>query len=555
MGTSNAGVPAAGSNNVRKVERYVAGAEGAFDIIGASWSWDAYYQYGAATLNEALINTWNFSRMALATDAVAAPAGNSAGIAEGTIVCRSTLSNPADGCAPINRIGIGGVTQEALDYIFGDQPYRQQILKQNVAALNFSTTRLFDNWAGPVSFAMGAEYRTESIDGFVDPQHNSGWLYGNYLVTEGDYNVAEGYVETAFPILDGVEFNGAFRATGYSTSGFVTTWKTGLVWQVTDDVRLRGTYSRDIRAPNLAELFAPGTARTNTVNVPVSGGTLSDQFTEQTTGNIDLTPEEASTLGVGVVVTPGFLPGFSASVDYYDIDLKDAIGTITAQTTINLCYEQGRADICENITYADATQTDITGIKLVPFNFSSQRSKGLDIEASYRREIGPGDLSLRGFATYYLKQLVDNGIDFPVEYAGTNSSFLSTPDFVYRVSAGYDIDSWNLSLVGRGLTGGVYDNSFIECASNCPASTPEHRTINDNHIDGAFYLDLSATKSFQIGGASAEAFIYVRNLMDKDPVLVGNGPFGNNTPAYAQTNRALYDVLGRVFRVGVRIQL
>lgn len=552
MGTSNAGIPAQGSNNRREVYRYVLGAEGDFGLAGIDWSWDAYYQKGVSKTHEQLTNTWNLSRMALAQDAVVAPAGNAAGIAAGTIVCRSTLTDPANGCVPINRLGVGGITQAALDYIFndGDQPLREQTLKQDVAAFNLSTNNLFENWQGPVSFAIGAEYRKESVDGEVDPQFNTGWLYGNYLVTKGSYNVKEAYVETIVPIMAGLDFNGAVRLTDYSTSGSVTTWKTGLTWQLIDDIKLRGTISRDIRAPNLSELFAPGTARTNTVNVPLGGGAIrTDQFVEQTVGNPDLKPEIAKTYGIGAVVTPAFLPGLAFSVDYYDITLDGAINNFTAQTTVNLCYEQSNQAACDNIT-TDA-QGRITGIKLIPFNYVSQKSRGIDIEASYRVPLGPGNLTLRGLATHYISVYTDNGIDFPIQAAGQNTG--TTPNWTYRLSAGYDVDGWAFNLIGRGLSDGVYDNAFIECETACPVSTAEHRTINDNHIDGAFYVDLNANYAFEVGGVKAQAFLAIRNLFDTDPVLVGNGPTGNNTPAYPQTNRNLYDVLGRVFRTGVRV--
>ena len=555
IGTSNAGIPAAGSDNIREVSRYVIGADGDFEMLGKDWNWSGYYQAGITKAKEKLTNTWNTARMALAQDAVLAPAGNAAGVAAGTIVCRSTLTTPDNGCVPINRIGVGGVTQGALDYIFtGMQPLRAQTLKQDVGEVNLSTNELLSNWAGPVSFAAGAGWRRESVTGSVASTFNTGWLYGNYLVTNGSYTVKEVYGETVFPIFKGMDFNGAVRLTDYSTSGSVTTWKAGLTWQAIDAIKLRGTVSRDIRAPNLGELFAPGTARTNTVNVPLPGGAQrTDQFTEKTTGNPLLDPEVAKTYGAGVVFTPGFLPGFAASVDYYDIKLTGAIGTVTAQTTTTLCYEQAKQDFCNNIT-TDAGGR-ITGITLIPFNFSAQTLRGVDIEASYRTVLGPGNLSLRALATHYISNKTDNGIDFPFEGAGVNAGGNATPDWNYRLTANYDMEKFGFNLTGRGLSAGVYDNSFVECTSACPVSTVKNRTINSNRISGAFYLDASVTYRFELKSAKMEAFLFVRNLLNTDPVLVGNGPTGNNTPAYPQTNRNLYDVLGRVFRVGIRMAI
>jgi len=558
IGTSNNGFPAAGSNNSREVYRFVAGADGEFEIGKGSWKYAAYYQAGIARTNELLTNTWLNSRVALAQDAVRAPAGNAAGIPAGTIVCRSTLTAPTNGCVPLNRIGTGGVTQAAIDYVFnnGQQPQRFQSLRQDVAAISFSTNDLFETWAGPVSVAFGGEYRRERVDGSVDPQFNSGWLYGNYLVTRGNFNVKEAFLETVVPLAKGLDFNGAIRQTDYSTSGNVTTWKLGATWQVIDDIKLRVVRSRDIRAPNLAELFAPGTARTNTVNVPLpGGGQRTDQFTEQTTGNLALQPEVAMTWGVGGVLTPSFLPGFAASIDYFDINLAGSIGTIAAQTITTLCLEQNRADICPFITFNGpvAASSLITGIRLVPFNFANVKVRGVDIEASYRFDLGGGKATLRALASHYIDNILNNGIDVPEDIAGKNQGD-GVPAWNYRLTANYELDSWSFNLTGRGFSDGVYNNNFFECTSGCPASTPANRTINTNRISGQWYLDASITKKIKVGGSKADLFLYVRNLLNSDPVLVGNGPTGNNTPAYPMTNRGLYDVLGRVYRLGVRFE-
>ncbi|WP_164155488.1 TonB-dependent receptor plug domain-containing protein [Sandarakinorhabdus rubra] len=558
IGTSNAGFPAAGSDNKREVYRFVAGADGEFELGKGSWKYTGYYQVGIANTRETLTNTWRNSLLALAQDAVFAPAGNAAGIAAGTIVCRSTLTSPTNGCVPLNRIGVGGVTQAAIDYVFnnGAQPQRLQTLRQDVAALSFSTNDLFETWAGPVSFATGGEWRRERVSGFVDPQFNSGWLYGNYLVTKGSFTVWEVFGETVVPLAKGLDFNGAIRRTEYSTSGGVTTWKLGATWQPIPDIKFRVVRSRDIRAPNLNELFAPGTARTNTVNVPLpGGGQRADEFTEQTTGNLALTPEVAATWGVGGVFTPSFLPGFAASVDYFDINLAGAIGTITAQTITTLCLEQNREDICPFITFNGpvSTASDITGIRLVPFNFANVKVRGIDIEASYRFNLGGGRATLRALASHYIDNIFDNGIDVAEDIAGKNQGD-GVPSWNYRLTANYEVSDWSFNLTGRGFSDGVYNNNFFECTSGCPASTPANRTINNNRISGQWYVDASVTKKLTIGNSKLDVFLYVRNLLNSDPVLVGNGPTGNNTPAYPQTNRGLYDVLGRVYRMGVRFE-
>jgi iron complex outermembrane receptor protein len=551
IGTSNAGITGSGADTTRKVQRYVVGGNGMFELGGIDLDWDAYFQYGATDTNEALTDTWLNSRMAAQQDAVFDGSGN--------IVCRvnidASTTNDLPGCVPLNRIGSDGPSQEALDFLFQVLPSREQYIRQKVWAFNLSTNEAFSTWEGPVSIAIGGEYREDSVNGYIDPINLETFLYGNFRVTKGDVNVKEAYVETLVPLGLGLEFNGALRLTDYSLSGSVTTWKAGLTWEPIYDVRLRATLSRDIRAPNLNELFDAGTARTNSVNIPLAGGGVrAEQFIQNLTGSTNLTPEIAETYGIGVVVTPSFLPGFSFAADYFHIKIDDAIGSVSAQTTVNLCFEQNIQSFCDNIRYVAGSTTDIEFIDLAPFNFAQQVASGMDLEASYSVPVGPGDLSLRALGTYYIKNVSDNGIDAPNDTAGVNAGG-GIPTFTYRATASYAFDSgFSVGLVARGFSSGVYDNDYIECVSGCPVSDPVARTINTNSIKGTLYTDANMSYEFSVGPAMAEAFFSVRNLFDVAPVLVGNGPDGNNTPAYPQTNRGLYDTIGRTFRVGLRVK-
>lgn len=548
VGTSNAGFPIPGSDIKREVYRGVVGAKGDVNLFGKPMAWDVYYQKGVTKTREELTNTWMNSRMALAQDAVFDSAGN--------IVCRSTLSDPDNGCVPIDRLGTSGPSQEALDYIYnnGNQPLRYQTIKQDVAAATISGAA-FALPAGDVAFATGVEWRREQIDGSVDEVYNSGWLYGNYRVNRGKYDVYEGFLEVDVPVFDGMNLNGAARGTHYSTSGWVGTWKVGANWQAIDSIRLRGNISHDIRAPNLDELFAAGTARTNTVIIPDGAdapATGSLQFVQNAFGNPNLKPEVADGWTAGAVFEPTFLPGFSFSFDYYSIKIKDAIGSITAQQTVDLCYEQGISSYCPNINFVNG---QLSTIDLTPINFARQETKGFDIEASYTTQVGPGTLRLHGQTTHYIENVVDDGISYPVDYAGVLAGgTYASPNWVYRLSAFYDIDPVTLNLVARGFTDGVYGNDWIECDGDCPASTPQYRTINDNSINGATYFDASVDVKFPAMNGTGHLTFVVNNLLNKDPVLVGNGPDGNNVPAYAQTNRSRYDVIGRTFRLSAKIE-
>ena len=558
VGTSTAGIPSAGANNSRTVERYLVGAEGDAGILGGL-AWDVSYQYGRADLDQYLTNTFNWNRFYSALDAVDDGFGNA--------VCRD-MTLFAD-CVPLNLIGIGGVTPEALEFLFAEAPERSQIITQEVAAFNVIADNILDLWAGPIALGIGGEWRREEVESILDPgqydtslaQYSRGWLYGNYKNDNGAYNVKEAYIEALVPLFDGADFNGAFRITDYSSSGSVNTWKAGLTWEINPSIKVRGTVSRDIRAGNLDDQFSSGTARTNAISRPLldGSGDVSDQFVQAQTGNPNIAPEKALTYGFGAIFTPEFAPGFSFAVDYWNIDLTDAISSLSAENTVLFCFEQNVAEQCLNIVYTDSPDVryatprdaDIDTIFLPKFNFAGQQASGIDFEANYRTPVGPGDLSLRAVATYYIENVTDTGVSFPTDAAGSRD----LPELQYRFSAGYALDAFNAVLVARGFSAGVIDNNYVECTSGCPLSTPEARTVNNNKLEGAIYFDTNFSYSFEVGAVRAKAIFAIKNLLDRDPYIFGQGSTGgNNVAAYPQTARELYDTLGRTFRLGVSFE-
>ena len=377
------------------------------------------------------------------------------------------------------------------------------------------------------------------------------WSVGNFRPSKGSYNVKEAYLETVVPLGFGLEFNGAVRGTDYSTSGYVTTWKAGLTFEPIPDIRFRATRSRDIRAPNLGELFTAGSTRIN-VLLDSSQNNASVTFAGTTRGNPLLQPERADQWGVGVVLQPTFLRGFAMSVDYYNIKINGAIGSVAAQTIVDRC-NQGVQAFCTAVVRGPNAFGNNLQVFESPFNFAVQKAQGIDFESSYRTRIGTGNFTLRGMATRYIKNYFDNGIDAPTDTVGMNAPG-GTPKWLYRAQASYDVDDFNITLIGRGVSDGVYDTGFIECTSGCPTSTVTNRTINDNRIKGAFYIDTSITQEFKMGGKEMQLFFAVSNLLDKDPPVVAPGPAGSAyaTPA---TNQSIYDLLGRTFRIGARFKM
>ncbi|PZO78586.1 MAG: TonB-dependent receptor [Sphingomonas hengshuiensis] len=554
LGTTAVDLPYRKNNSSREVQRYAIGAEGDFALFGNKAVWSAYGQYGETNAREQLRDIMNVTRMANATDAVFAPAGNALGVAAGTIVCRSTLTAPTNGCVPLNRLGIGVASQGAIDYALGD-PYRDQTLKQTVAGINLSVVP-FATWAGDVSVAVGGEYRKEEVSGNVPTEFQTGWSVGNFLPTFGSYDVKEAYLETVVPLGSGVEFNGAVRATDYSTSGYVTTWKVGTTWQPIDDIRFRVTRSRDIRAPNLSELFQAGTSRTNTLTDPFTGRT-GVTFRETTTGNINLDPEVADSTSVGVVLQPRFLPGFSFSADGFLIELKDAIGQYFAQDIINRCFE-GRQEFCSAYGPDPAGDRELF-FRASPFNFARQTVRGIDLDATYRVALdevfgnAPGNVTLKALGTRYIDNITDAGVPnvIPVDIVGQLGGS-SLPKWIYRFNATYDTDSFAITGTARGVAGGTYANNYVVCSNDCPVGRPpsivsQFPTIDSNRIDGATYFDLNLTSRIDMGGgAKGELFFNVTNVFNGEPILLPETGLAANS-TYS-------DLLGRSFRIGIRMQ-
>jgi outer membrane receptor protein involved in Fe transport len=536
-----------GTNNKRDVYRYTVGANGKFALGSHPWSWDIYLHHGVTKALERTVYNANVTPDALASDAV---------FSNGQIVCRSSLTDPSNGCVPLDVLGTAPFSDAALAYITGpEQPWRLETFKLNVVSASLSG-ELFDLPAGPVALAVGGEWRRQQADGVVGGQYSGYEGGGNYKVQRGDINVKEAFAEISLPIFTGLGLNAAGRVTDYSTSGTVATWKVGANYSPVRDIKFRATYSHDIRAPNMQELFRSPTSFLNTVvfpgNSPAPGPHLVPSVN---VGNPDLKPEKANTWTVGVVATPTLVPGLAASVDYWDTKVKDVIGTNGQQQTIDFCYG-GLSQFCNNITFTGTVPTAVLGR---PTNFAGLSTNGVDIEASYRTKLSaissnfPGEFRVNALITHYLHSVVDDRI-FPIDYAGViqdpqGPEGGQEPHWVYRVSAFYDINRLSFNLVARGFGSGVYSNEWIQCTSGCPTSTVNNRTINNNKISGITYFDGSARIKLPFAKETELSFI-VKNMFNKSPVRVGIDRSQTWLP-FPQTAFSLFDVYGRAYRVAV----
>lgn len=564
IGTFNGDMHYLQGINERELKRGVLGFEGNFDLGGKEWKWDASYVHGEQNIVSMTPTNRVNAKYAAAINAVRDPV-------TGNIVCgpRDRFLNITidPNCRPYNPMGRDVNSTQALDYIT-DMGRSDMTLKQEVVAASMSGEP-FDNWAGPVSIAFGAEHRKESSEGEVSAlDQASAFFAGNYKATVGSYNVTEGFVETVFPLLkdlpgaDMLDFNGAVRYTDYSESGAVTTWKAGLVWAPLEDMRFRFTRSRDIRAPGLGELFNKGSGGTGNNTDLGMAGSPTYFMQSQTIGNLNLKPEEADTTGLGVVLTPRFLPGFTMSVDYYRIKVDGTIAVRSSREIIEGCYLRADAQMCSQIQRNDAGFIDI--IYSYPENIVGETASGVDVDATYRLPVGPGDLTLRAMATFVDKLETTNSLGVKIDGKGVNSddagiglgANLSGPKYRYLFSAGYDWNPLSVTLTMRGISSGVYNNAFFECqVGSCPTAAEltamgYSNSINDNHIDSAQYFDLGI--NYKVESMGGEVYLVVENLTNEDPAQVAGG---RGAGFYqGQSNVTLYDRFGTMFHGGVRFK-
>jgi outer membrane receptor protein involved in Fe transport len=500
--------------------------------IGGSWTFDTSYALGKTRTLTDFTGDVIKARRLLAIDAVVDPA-------TGGIVCRSTLTNPGNGCVPLNLFGAGAPSAASIDYITGTsvRDWRQ---KQQIGDLVIRGTP-FHTWAGPVSLAIGAEWRRLDVDVSSDPisatPNQSLFRVGNTKPYSAHEIVREGFAEAVVPLASGeswaknIDLDVAGRITHYRTSGTVGTWKVGLNYAINDWVRIRATRSRDIRAPNINELSAAGQTLLFTITDPLTNSTYT--VSQTTGGNPFLQPEKADTWTAGAVFTPQAIRGLSISVDYYNIKVNGAIASLTSQTIVNRCAA-GDSASCQLIT-RDSTG-HITNILLAPVNFQTLKTDGVDVEVAYRTRAFGGSIDWHALVNYLHRLDLTNVDGSVTRFAGnTDQPVLDgpggTPHLKVNSSVTFQNDLFQASLTGRYVGGGVITRDDV--------------TLDYNHVKGQFYFDLSAEVSVWKldGGGRIALFGVIQNLLDNDPPFTGYE---------FQTARQLYDVIGRQYTLGVR---
>ena len=560
FGTSNA---ALGNTKVftdRRQYRFVAGLLGKVPALGGEWNYDVYYERGINYTHIDVTNIMLNARFDRAIDAITL---------NGQIVCRDAVAR-ANGCQPLNVFG-GNYSEAAFRYVVPEHgPFQRTRQTQDVASATFAGSP-FNLWAGPLSLAFGAEWRHEyyrvrsdpygmganfmapTADYPLDPVLPAGgnaWYAGNYKSGGGAYSVKEGFLEASLPLFKSngagtATINGAARVVDYSTSGTFWAWKAGATWETPiDGLRLRGVTSRDVRAPNLSELFAAPV----TITLPNFFDPFNNRnvlVIQSTVGNPNLKPEIARNTILGATLAnPSWFHGLNLSFDYYRLKIKGVISSIGANDLVRLCFENILPETCS------AFNLNVVGgsnfINVQPFNLALIKTEGFDIEASYRwqRPLGiPGSFTVRALATHVIHFITDTGLPgnprpTPIDTAGNNNG--NTPYWKWLAIQSYENEDFSFTVQERWFSNGTIGNQFVVCQTGCPVSTANAPTIDDNRLAGAFYVDIGG--SYNVG-KQFTAYFKIDNLFDRDP-----------EPSVIFNNPTLYDQIGRVYRIGARFR-
>ena len=555
--------------------RMVLGAKGDF---ADAWTYDVYAQYGATVYSENYLHDLSKVKIGRALEVV-----NVAG----TPTCKSVVDGSDPNCVPWNIFKLGGVTPAAIAYLdtpgFKEGATTEQIVNASISG-DLGKYGMKSPWAKDgVGVALGAEYRREALDYRTDAEFQSGDLAGQggpTPSTHGSFDVKEIFGEIRVPVIQDapmakeLSLEGGYRTSDYSSSGHINSYKVSGDWQVIDDVRFRGSFQRAVRAPNINELFTPqavglfggqdpcaGAAPTASLAACQNMGVTAAQYHNIIQcpaaqcnglfgGNPNLKPEESDTRSYGVVFTPTFIKGFSATVDYFDINVKGAIGPLAAATTLASCVSTGNPLFCARVHRAPTTGVifgDPTGfVAAGNVNAGFLATKGFDVEMNYRTNLsdwGMGDMGGLHFnlvGTYTKIQDSQASPTAPVVHcAGFFGPQCGTPTPKWRQKLRTTWTTpWHMALSA--------DWRYI---GDSTATVGGPNMVN-HKIAAYNYLDLSGTWNFKDG---MQLRAGVNNIFDKAPPVLDSSNLGLSSPPFGNGNTfpQVYDALGRTIFIGI----
>lgn len=537
--------------------------------INENWNYDAFANFSRLVRSQTYNNDLSTTRIVRALDVVAGPGG--------VPTCQSVINGSDLNCVPWNVFQTGGVTQEAIDYLtlplFADAEMTQEqyvaFVAGDLGGVGFASPAASEG----VQIVLGGEYRDESMDFEPDLGFQTGdgaGQGGPVAPVNGQIQVKEFFSELKVPIVQdrpmakSLSVELGYRYSNYDTDVETDTYKVAGEWTPTDAFKIRGGYNRAVRHGNLVELFQPASlglwseggdpcagpapalteAECALTGVPVGSYGLvplspAGQYNGIFGGNVDLKPETSNSYTVGAVFTPDqFLPGFTFSIDYWNIEVKDAISIVEPNTIITQCALTGDSTLCGLIQRSPlngnlwvGTNNFVTSTNV---NIGFFEVAGVDFAGAYTRQIGNhGDLTFSFRGTWIDKwdqqELPGGPID---DCAGLWGGVCSrpTPEWKHIFTTVWNTP-WDLSIIASWRMVSSVDE-FSEDAAAFDAK--------DEH-----YLDLAFSYTANFLGETQLNF-GVSNVTDNDPPV--NGRFGN-VAVYGNGNTigGAWDALGRFF--------
>jgi iron complex outermembrane receptor protein len=517
----------------------------------------------------------------------------------GQVVCRvnadADLSNNDPACVPYDIFkASGGVTPDQLAYLqipgLSEGETVEQVLSGSVSADLGRYGLQLPTATDGVGIAFGAEYRSERSDLRTDRAFQTGDLAGQgapTLNTNGTFDVRELFTEVRVPLVQDkpfaqrLAFEAGYRYSDYNLGFNTDTYKLGLDWAPIEDIRLRGSYQRAVRSPNIQELFlqprvqlnsngdpcasSPGDAPEASLEECLRSGVTpgqygnilanpASQYNGLVGGNPDLDPEESDTYSFGFVLTPRVLPGLSLTVDYFDVKVDKLIGSIGGDFILNSCLATGDAEFCSKI-HRDPNGSlwlgDTGFIEDPIINTGSSQVKGADLEANYRFELGrAGSLGLNAVGSW-IGEFITEPLDGALKYdcVGLYGTVCGTPipEWRHKVRG-----TWQTPVgVDLTLTWRFIDSVELDATSSNP-QLQNAVPFSDRKLGSRSYFDLVAayTMSDVAMFSNVTGRLGINNVLDKDPPLIGQDSCpgvlcnGNTFPQ-------VYDTLGRFVFLGL----
>lgn len=531
--------------------------------INDSWSYDASFSYGRTSTTTESINDFITTR-----------------VRDGILGCPT---GSFDGCIPY-EVWTDSITAEQAEALqgVGIVNYRTDMTVFNAYATGDLGFGLPAANGEQVSLVVGAEYRNESYERVADTNMATGNFTGlggpTTTLLAPDLRVEEVFLESNVPLVVGsgalsrIDMQFGYRYSDYNTSGGVDTYKVGLGANFLDNrFRLRAGFNRAIRAPNINELYtaqqialwagsdpcAGATPEYTAAQCALTGVTAAQygniasnpagQYNQFVGGVTTLTPETANTYTVGFAANP--IDNLDLSVDYYDIEIEEAIGPIGARNIIDICALNGDENMCALIRRNAGTGDLFRGsdpavsgmVTNLNENLGGYRVRGLDLTAAYAMELGVGRLSTSFNGNYLLEREIsplqgDQTVAF--DCAGrinpqcqNTAPFIATPEWRHIATARYAFDRYTLSLRWRYIGEMDYEDK------NGNALTTDVFLRDDGKLKAYNYIDLSG--SMQLGDYATWT-LGVNNVADREPPMVG----GSLAPANANAVGG-YDQVGR----------